>query len=321
MPLCRMMIRTKIDDVSGEELRRLYEEHGYVIVEGVLSPEDVETVKDRLRYLIRFREFYRKFHIHISGGSGWQDDRDPLHQVQNISDAHFHDEILMRHILNPPTFRKVVNSAIGDSYCSNGGAFFLKPPLNGSPVGCHQDSHVWFGGDPWENEKPPELFDAWIAFDEATVENGCLQLFPGSEKYGILPHPKSDEQRAATSGPVGTDPASLGLTQEDAVYCTMKPGDLVFWKQDMLHQSDPNHSVRPRLGMSLSLIPVAEMDRMRKVLCLNRYRSSGFPLCIHGEPVPLGNPAPLVYRADWAEQLGVPPMENPARSELAGAMA
>lgn len=307
-----IMVRAKITEIGRDELQALYEHHGYVIVEGVLSRQNVEAVKERLRYLIRHRAFYRKFGIGLPAEAPPDPERDPLHQVQGVSDAHFRDEILMENILNPASFRTVVAAAIGDSYCSNGGAFFLKPPHTGRAVGCHQDSHAWFGGNPWREEPAPELFDAWIAFDPATLENGCLQLFPGSEKHGILPHPKPEEA-SGVEGPIGTDPASIGLTAEDAVYCTMEPGDVVFWKQDMMHQSDPNHSDRPRLGMSLSLIPVHEMDRMRRVLSLSRYQQSGYPVCINGQPVPLGNPAPRVYRPDWAASLGLE--REPATSD------
>lgn len=310
---CFVMNMRLMETVTSEEIREAYEAKGYLILKNVFSPQQVEQVKKRLRYLIRYAGFYRHFGIHFSNTVA-SDSGDLLHTVNNIANAHFRDPILMENILNPESFRKAVAAIIGGSYCSNGGAFFLKPPFTGAAVSCHQDSVVWFGGNPWGQGPAPTVFDAWIAFDPATRENGCLQLFPGSERHGILPHPKKDELRP--KGPLGNDPASHGFTAEDAVFCEMEPGDMVFWHQDMLHQSEPNRSSKPRLGLSLSLVPFGVMEKVRERLALNRHRESGFPLCVDGRPVPIGNPAPSVFREEWAIEMGIVANESAAEKAL-----
>ncbi|MBD2843836.1 phytanoyl-CoA dioxygenase family protein [Paenibacillus sp. IB182496] len=51
----------------------------------------------------------------------------------------------------------------------------------------HQDWEYWQGS---------HKVSAWIALDDATPDNGCLKVVPGSHRAGRLPHtaPPSDEQ-------------------------------------------------------------------------------------------------------------------------------
>ncbi len=145
----------------------------------------------------------------------------------------------------------LVESQIGTDYCTNGGAFLLKPPRIGTLFQWHQDSRAWFREPAtWFPEETPRLSDTWIAFDESTEENGCLQLLPGSEKYGILPSRGSGDRDLGHG--FGDDPASMGLSESDTVHCVMELGDVAVWHQDMSHYSQLNRSSKPRLGLSLS---------------------------------------------------------------------
>ena len=41
----------------------------------------------------------------------------------------------------------------------------------------HQDWSYWYGA---------HKLSIWVALDDATVENGCLKLFPGSHKSALF---------------------------------------------------------------------------------------------------------------------------------------
>ena len=59
--------------------------------------------------------------------------------------------------------------------------FFIKEANNPGFVSWHQDSTYW-GLD------PDDVITAWVAFTDATLENGCMQVIPGTHKTEQLPH-------------------------------------------------------------------------------------------------------------------------------------
>jgi hypothetical protein len=85
------------------------------------------------------------------------------------------------------------------------------------------------------------FLQAAIAVDPSTVENGCLQLVPGSHK----------ERKALLSGGYEGWEAN-GENQKTlerlapAVDALMDPGDLLVWNPFTIHGSQPNRSARSR---------------------------------------------------------------------------
>ncbi len=81
----------------------------------------------------------------------------------------------------------------------------------------------------------------WIALDDATVENGCLWVIPGSHRPGLLwPLERQDDARFDC-----TDESSgFPYTDEDAIPVVVKAGALVFFNGYLLHRSFPNRAQR-----------------------------------------------------------------------------
>src|SRR5690606_34979496 len=65
--------------------------------------------------------------------------------------------------------------------------FFNKEP-GGAEIPWHQDANYW----PIE---PPLNVSIWLAVDEVTKENSCLQLIPGSHRQ-VVPHVPSRDGMA-----------------------------------------------------------------------------------------------------------------------------
>ncbi|MCM3627698.1 phytanoyl-CoA dioxygenase family protein [Paenibacillus glycanilyticus] len=53
-----------------------------------------------------------------------------------------------------------------------------KPPITGGPTQWHQDHPLW------PIIQPADLVSAWVALDDAVIENGCMWMVPGSHKWG-----------------------------------------------------------------------------------------------------------------------------------------
>jgi phytanoyl-CoA hydroxylase len=53
-----------------------------------------------------------------------------------------------------------------------------KPPTKGGPTGWHQDHPLW------PTIQPADLISSWMPMEDATQQNGCMWMVPGSHKWG-----------------------------------------------------------------------------------------------------------------------------------------
>ena len=55
----------------------------------------------------------------------------------------------------------------------------LQTPKKGGVVAWHQDYSYW------TRTKPIAHLTCWCGLDDSTIENGCLQYVPGSQRWGL----------------------------------------------------------------------------------------------------------------------------------------
>ena len=107
---------------------------------------------------------------------------------------------------------------------------FVKPP--------NFQGQAWHQDEVYIPTRDRSLTGAWIAVDDATVENGCLWVVPGSHRMGYLypqrKHSSEDEYDFA--------PESYGFDESLAVPVEVKAGDVVFFNGYLLHKSLKNRS-------------------------------------------------------------------------------
>jgi non-heme Fe2+,alpha-ketoglutarate-dependent halogenase len=113
-------------------------------------------------------------------------------------------------------------------------------------VAWHQDVTYW-------GLEPAEAHTAWIAIDDADVENGCMQAIPGSHKHGIAAHDKSDKEGNLLS-------INQAIPDEDVdtskvVNLELKAGQISIHDGQLYHASNPNTSNRRRCGLTVRFIP------------------------------------------------------------------
>jgi ectoine hydroxylase-related dioxygenase (phytanoyl-CoA dioxygenase family) len=92
------------------------------------------------------------------------------------------------------------------------------------------------------------LTGVWIALDDATTENGCLWVLPGSHAPGVLyPDRDHDDERFDCS----IEAYDFPYSDDDAVPLQVGAGSVVFFNGYLLHRSLPNHAIR---GMRRALV-------------------------------------------------------------------
>ena len=96
------------------------------------------------------------------------------------------------------------------------------------------------------------ILTVWIAVSEATRENGCLLVAPGSHKRGLVKHcrdPRSSYSRQAIPD---------RLVGDRRVALEMDPGDVLFMDKLTMHASLPNLSEDIRWSVDLRYQPGGE---------------------------------------------------------------
>jgi phytanoyl-CoA hydroxylase len=105
-------------------------------------------------------------------------------------------------------------------------------------------------GQPWHQDSYYFNFDhqpqvgLWLAISEATLENGCLSVLPGSHVQPVLDH-VPDGRDGANQGYMEI----LGTDESTAVPVLMQPGDLLVFNSYLLHKSIDNVSDDRRAAM------------------------------------------------------------------------
>lgn len=110
-------------------------------------------------------------------------------------------------------------------------------------TGWHQDQGV-----AREVADETDMITAWIAISDATIENGCLSVVPGSHRDGLTTH-------CTTNGV--TIPDAL-INENTVTPVPVKKGGILFMHRRMQHSSTPNRSDSIRWSFDLRYQPVGQ---------------------------------------------------------------
>jgi len=134
----------------------------------------------------------------------------------------------------------VARHFLGDDIIIKFNSVFVKPATTGSATPWHQDNGLWRDGE-------TEPFNAWMALDPATRENGCLQFIPGSHKTEIVPHVLYEDSLHAE---LPRERVQEMIDKHGVVHIEAEPGDVVCWHSTLWHSSPPNPSPNSRIAIA-----------------------------------------------------------------------
>ncbi len=163
--------------------------------------------------------------------------------------------------------------------------FFDKGPARPS----QQEEYPWHQ-DMWHWKLEPLIsLSVWLAITPATVENGCVEVIPGTHTQEIPIIQRNDANLAAWFGGQCADPNYFN--ESDKVAMVMEPGQFFLFNEATLHHSNPNRTQERRLGLSFRVtLPRVKLDRSYPCLILSgRDRIGLNPIA----PSPTSDPDPL----------------------------
>jgi non-heme Fe2+,alpha-ketoglutarate-dependent halogenase len=139
--------------------------------------------------------------------------------------------------------------------------FFIKEASHPGFVSWHQDSTYW-------GLEPADVVTAWVAFTDATPENGYMQFIPGTHKIEQLPHLDTFHRDNLLSR--GQEIA-VEVDTAKAVGIDLRAGEMSLHHIKLVHGSEPNRSADRRIGFAIRYIPThARQTKIRDSATLVR---------------------------------------------------
>jgi ectoine hydroxylase-related dioxygenase (phytanoyl-CoA dioxygenase family) len=148
-------------------------------------------------------------------------------------------------LVHNPEILDAVSDVIGPDIRCWTTNFFIKEAASPGFVSWHQDSTYW-------GLEPDDVVTAWVAFTDATPENGYMQFIPGTHKVEQLPHLDTFHRDNLLSR--GQEIA-VDVDRSKAVGIGLKAGEMSLHHIKLVHGSEPNRTADRRIGLAIRYIP------------------------------------------------------------------
>jgi len=231
----------------GDASNEFYRDNGFIVVTDALSQNEVQELIDDAVAICRGDygslnpkgDHLAKEQPEDTPDFAGMTDEEIISQFLCIHFPHKASDI-MRRALAHPALVKALTGVIGPNVKCMQSMLFIKAA--GKP------GQAWHQDEYFIPTRDRSLCGGWIALDDATVDNGCLWVIPGSHKHGVLwpmyPHNK-DEYDCAHEA------FDFPYKDEDAIPVEVPAGAVVFFNGYLLHKSLPN---RKQAGFRRSLV-------------------------------------------------------------------
>jgi phytanoyl-CoA hydroxylase len=213
--------------MNPNEIKKFYDEKGYVAINGFLSEDRVEElIKQTERFIrdviprIPAEEVYYEHREEMSS----------LKQVQRMQDF----DPWFKDLANSQEVTGLAELLLGGKAVLKNTQYFNKIPKQGKETPAHQDGYYFM-------IKPQAALTMWLSLGETDAENGAVCYIPGSHKKGMREHGKT---------------ALLGFSQgmtdwsdkdsEAEVQMKANAGDILVHHSLTIHRANANDSDRQR---------------------------------------------------------------------------
>lgn len=219
---------TIAEDSKEQELAEAvkhFERDGYALFENVLDADLMAEAKQHIEWLMQ---------------------KNPTLRPENLGHTLVADDPFWVRLISDPRLLDIAEQFIGPDIALFASSYICKPPFDGKPVLWHQDRNHW----PLD---PMEVVTLWLAVDDATPENGCMRVIPGTHRLDDIPRTHNAEVDSVLGA--GIHPSLFDATA--AVDCVLKSGGVEVHHPNIIHGSEPNNSPLRRGGLTIHYIPTS----------------------------------------------------------------
>ncbi len=216
-----VVLHETVSDALIEQVR----EDGFAVLAGALSPEEVAAINAEAVRLCRgdLGEI-----AGVTPAVDGESDEDVMRRYLCI---HFPNKLskVIAGSLHHPKIVDALTKVIGPNVKAMQSMLFMKS--EGKP------GQAWHQDEFFIPTRDRSLTATWIALDDATIENGCLWVLPGSHRRGVIyPDRDQDDERFDCTVELYDFP----YRDEDAVPVEVPAGAAVIFNGYLLHRSLQN---------------------------------------------------------------------------------
>lgn len=221
-------------------------QQGYLSCGPLLKADELETL--RAEYDAEFRKASE------TGGSRNLSDNTPdrkdaqtrMLQIIQMCERN----LAYRKLLYDDRILDIAESLLGPNLMLFHDQALFKPAHTGGAVFWHQDNAYW-------KCRPANLVSCWLTLDDATKENGAMQVIPGSHLRPV--HHDNSQSTDALLETKGIDPAQ-------ATVVDLPAGGIMFHHCQTLHYTAPNTTPRQRRAFAIHFMAPGTVDRKGEVM-------------------------------------------------------
>lgn len=213
-----------------------YARDGYLVIPDLLDPTALGAARSEATAICRGQR--GSFDGLVPAARGEPDD-DVLRRYLCIHFPHKISSVLLA-LARLPAAVDVLTSVIGPNVKLMQSMLFIKSAGRPGQAWHQDETHI--------PTRDRSLTAIWLALDDATVENGCLWVIPGSHRAGVLyPVRDQDDDRFDCA----QEAYGFGALDQNAVPVEVPAGAAVVFHGYLLHRSLPNTG---RRGMRRALV-------------------------------------------------------------------
>jgi ectoine hydroxylase-related dioxygenase (phytanoyl-CoA dioxygenase family) len=220
----------EVPTVLNAEQVQFFVDNGYLVVPDLITPDEIAELREDTVRIARGQYQCEG----ITPMSPELSDAQVLASILCIHQPHYVSPVMEKYVKHPKicgALSQIVAAHLpfwdGSVKCMQS-MLFVKPP--------GFQGQAWHQDEIYIPTRDRSLCGAWIAMDDATIENGCLWVIPGSHRSGYLypqrTHENPDEFDFA--------PESHGFDESEEVPVEVRTGALVFFNGYLLHRSRKN---------------------------------------------------------------------------------
>ena len=237
-----------LEAIGPEEIAR-YREQGFLAVENAFAPTEVSAAIEGLLDLIMGRPagfkgiLFEAKARELLPALSVEQRQDAVRRLAAFVEVEPRLKAMSHHVRLLAVVRALLGGREPKLFQDMA---LLKPPHLGREKPWHQD-HAYFDyplGTP--------IVGVWIALDEATIENGCMQILPGRHREGPVVHFQRRDWQICDDTILGTRSLAVPL----------KPGGLMLFDGLLPHGTPHNQSSLRRRALQFHYAPagVAKAD-------------------------------------------------------------
>jgi non-heme Fe2+,alpha-ketoglutarate-dependent halogenase len=146
-------------------------------------------------------------------------------------------------LVRRPAILDAVEDVLGPDLLVWSSSFFIKNGRDAAFVSWHQDATYW-------GLSEPDVLTAWVAFTEATIENGAMRMVPGSHAEQLAHRDTFAPDNLLSRG----QEIEVEVDETRGVDVVLRAGEMSLHHVRMVHGSPPNRSDDRRIGFAIRYV-------------------------------------------------------------------